>query len=96
MQIAGNTFVVTGGSSGLGSGVVRKFAAMGANIVIMDVNEEWGNTLAHELGDSVIFHKTDVTSEADVQAAVDAAVDTFGALHGAVNCAGIAIGERVL
>lgn len=96
MQIAGNTFVVTGGSSGLGSGVVRKFAGMGANIVIMDVNEEWGNALAEELGDKVFFHKTDVTSEEDVQGGVQLAIDMFGAIHGAINCAGIAIGERVL
>ncbi len=96
MQIAGNTFLVTGGASGLGSGVVRKFAGMGAKIVIMDVNEEGGNALAAELGDAVIFHKTDVTDEANVQAAVDNAKASFGAIHGVVNCAGIAIGERVL
>ena len=96
MQIAGNTFLVTGGASGLGSGVVRKFAGMGAKIVIMDVNEEGGNALAAELGDAVIFHKTDVTDEANVQAAVDNATASFGAIHGVINCAGIAIGERVL
>lgn len=96
MQIAGKTFLVTGGASGLGSGVVRKFAGMGAKVVIMDVNEEGGNALAGELGDTVIFHKTDVTDETNVQAAIDNAMASFGAIHGVVNCAGIAIGERVL
>ncbi len=96
MQIAGNTFLVTGGASGLGSGVVRKFAGIGAKVVIMDVNEEGGNALSAELGDAVIFHKTDVTDEANVQAAIDNGMASFGAIHGVVNCAGIAIGERVL
>lgn len=96
MQIAGNTFVVTGGSSGLGSGVVRKFAGMGANVVIMDVNEDGGNALAAELGERVIFHKTDVTQESDAQGGINMAMQVFGALHGAINCAGIAIGERVV
>ena len=96
MQIQGNTFLVTGGSSGLGAGTVRMLAGMGANVVAMDINEEAGNTLAAELGDSVIFVKTDVTSEEDAQNAVNTAVETFGAIHGAINCAGIAIGERVV
>lgn len=96
MQIAGNTFVVTGGASGLGSGVVRKFAGMGANIMIMDVNEDGGNALAAELGENVVFHKTDVTQEDNVQAGIDLTMEKFGAIHGVVNCAGIAIGERVV
>ncbi|MFT7584294.1 MAG: NAD(P)-dependent dehydrogenase (short-subunit alcohol dehydrogenase family) [Cellvibrionaceae bacterium] len=96
MQISGSTFLVTGGASGLGSGAVRRFAGMGANVVIMDVNEEDGNALAAELGENVVFNKTDVTNEAHVQAGVDLAMESFGAIHGVVNCAGIAIGERVL
>ena len=96
MQIQGNTFLVTGGSSGLGAGTVRLLAGMGANVVAMDINEEGGNALAAELGDNVIFVKTDVTSEEDAQNAVNAAMEKFGAIHGCINCAGIAIGERVL
>lgn len=96
MQVAGHTFLVTGGASGLGSGVVRRFAGMGANVLIMDVNVDAGNSLADELGDNVVFHKTDVTDEANVQAVVESAVTGFGAVHGVVNCAGIAIGERVV
>ncbi|MEM7801040.1 MAG: SDR family NAD(P)-dependent oxidoreductase [Chloroflexota bacterium] len=96
MQIQGNTFLVTGGSSGLGSGCVRKFAAQGANVAILDINQEWGETLAAEIGPQAIYIETDVTSEEAVQQAVNQTVETFGMLHGAVNCAGIAIGERVL
>ncbi len=96
MQIKGNTFLVTGGSSGLGAGTVRLLAEMGANVVAMDINEDAGNALAAELGDSVIFIVTDVTNEEAVQSAVNTAVETFGSIQGCVNCAGIAIGERVL
>ena len=96
MNIAGNTFVVTGGSSGLGGGTVKLLAENGANVVIMDINEETGNGMADSLGSNVRFVKTDVTSEDDVKAGIKTAVSQFGSLQGAINCAGIAIGERVL
>ena len=96
MQIQGQTFLVTGGSSGLGAACVRRLVGQGGNVVIVDVQKEAGEALAAELGSSAAFVQTDVTSEEAVQAAVDTAVSTYGALHGAINCAGIAIGERVL
>jgi NAD(P)-dependent dehydrogenase (short-subunit alcohol dehydrogenase family) len=95
LQLLGRTFLVTGGSSGLGAACVREFAGAGANVVICDVSER-GADLAAELGASVRFAKTDVTDGAQVQAAVDLAAREFGALHGAVNCAGIATAERVI
>ncbi len=96
MQIQGQTFLVTGGSSGLGAACVRRLVGQGGHVVIVDVQKEAGEALAAELGSSAAFVQTDVTSEEAVQAAVDTAVSTYGALHGAINCAGIAIGERVL
>jgi NAD(P)-dependent dehydrogenase (short-subunit alcohol dehydrogenase family) len=95
MQLAGRTFIVTGGSSGLGAACVAEFAQHGANIVICDVSER-GADLARELGATVRFARTDVTDGAQVQSAVDGAVEAFGALHGAINCAGIATAERVI
>jgi NAD(P)-dependent dehydrogenase (short-subunit alcohol dehydrogenase family) len=94
MQVKNSTFIVTGGASGLGAGTVRALAAAGANVVIADVGD--GAALAAELGKSARYLKTDVTSEADGQAAVALAVKEFGGLQGLVNCAGIAIGEKVL
>jgi len=94
MQLAGRTFLVSGGSSGLGAACVREFVRGGANAVICDVSEH-GAELARELGDAVHFARTDVTDSGQVQAAVDAAVERFGGLHGAINCAGIATAERV-
>lgn len=96
MQIDSSTFIVTGGSSGLGAATVRRFAACGARVVIADVNTDLGESLAADLGESVAFRKTDVTSESDAQATVDFASRRFGGLQGLVNCAGIGPAERVV
>jgi NAD(P)-dependent dehydrogenase (short-subunit alcohol dehydrogenase family) len=95
MQLQGRTFLVTGGSSGLGAACVAEFSRAGANVVICDVSER-GAELARELGGSVRFTRTDVTDSAQVQSAVDTAAGEFGGLHGAINCAGIATAERVI
>lgn len=81
--------IVTGGASGLGESVVRKIAKNGGKAVILDLNEEQGVALSNELGDNVIFCRTDVSSESDVQNAVDAAVEKFGSINVAVSAAGI-------
>ncbi|HEY7657760.1 MAG TPA: SDR family NAD(P)-dependent oxidoreductase [Burkholderiales bacterium] len=96
VQVAGHTFLVTGGASGLGAATARRLAAAGGNVVICDIGAEQGKKLARELGSRASFHDTDVTDEAQVANAVASTRDKFGALHGAVNCAGIAPGERVL
>lgn len=95
MKISGSTFLVTGGSSGLGAACVRRLAGQGANVVILDLNADGGNALAEEFP-QVLFAKTNVADEADVQAAVEMAVSEFGAIHGAINCAGIAIARKLL
>ena len=96
MQIAGRTFLVTGGASGLGGATSRMLAGAGGNVVLLDVNAEGGSKMAGELGARAHFVRTDVTSEADVQKAVAAARERFGGLHGAVNAAGIGTAEKVL
>ncbi|MGB6986761.1 MAG: 3-hydroxyacyl-CoA dehydrogenase [Candidatus Aquilonibacter sp.] len=95
MNIAGKTILVTGGSSGLGAACVREFSGGGANVVIADITEH-GAQLAQDLGARVRFQKTDVTDEGQVNAAIALAVKDFGALHGAINCAGIATAERAV
>jgi NAD(P)-dependent dehydrogenase (short-subunit alcohol dehydrogenase family) len=96
MQIAGSTFVVTGGASGLGAGSARMLAAAGANVVIGDLDETRGNALAAELGERVRFVRTDVVDEASAKAIVGLAVATFSGLQGLVSCAGIVHGEKVV
>jgi len=96
MQLNSSTALVTGGASGLGEATTRLLAANGANVVILDLNDERGHKLAEELGQTVRFIKTNVTDEADVQAAVNLAVETFGGLHINVNCAGIAEARKTV
>ncbi len=96
MRVEDSTFLVTGGGSGLGAATARSLAETGANVLIADLSEEAGEGMAPELDENARFVQTDVTDEASVQNAVDAALENFGALHGAVNCAGVAIAEKVL
>ncbi|MBI1830493.1 MAG: 3-hydroxyacyl-CoA dehydrogenase [Planctomycetes bacterium] len=95
MQIKGSAFLVSGGASGLGAACVRMLASGGGNVVIADVNRGAGEALAGELGATVRFANTDVTDEASVQAAVQVATQSFGTLHGSIQCAGIALAEKV-
>src|SRR5688572_8572781 len=96
MRIEGNAFLVTGGASGLGAATVRRLAAAGAKVAIVDTQEAAGAALAAEIGSRGIFAAADVTSEEQVAGAIAAAQKALGAVRGAVNCAGIAAGERVL
>jgi NAD(P)-dependent dehydrogenase (short-subunit alcohol dehydrogenase family) len=96
MQLQNKTALVTGGASGLGEACVRRFIEQGARAIIVDLNAERGAALVGELGDSARFVKTDVTSETDVQVAIQTAKEAFGGLHIAINCAGIVMGERTV
>ncbi len=96
MQIENSVFLVSGGGSGLGEATARMIVAAGGRVVIADVNREGGEALATELGANARFAHTDVSDEASAQGAVDLALGQFGALHGLVNCAGIAPAEKVV
>ena len=96
MQIAGRTFLVSGGGSGLGAATAQLLVNRGAQVVLADVNAGTGEEMAALLGDRSRFVLTDVTSEQAVRQTVSVAVDVFGALHGAINCAGIAIAEKII
>ena len=96
MQLQGSSFIVTGGASGLGAATARMVVEGGGRVVIADLKEAEGQALARELGAAARFVRTDVTDEASGKAAVAAAVDGHGGLHGLVNCAGIVHGEKVV
>src|SRR5215218_9192536 len=96
MRLDGKTVLVTGGASGLGGATTDMIVAAGGRVVIVDVNEQTGAAKAAHHGELVRFLRTDVTSEEDVQRAVDTAVREFGRLDGVVNAAGVAVAERVL
>jgi NAD(P)-dependent dehydrogenase (short-subunit alcohol dehydrogenase family) len=87
MEIANKVFIVTGAASGLGAGTTRMLVEHGAHVVMADVQDEMGQKLAKELGQTYIH--CDVTQQADAQAVVTEAC-AKGPLFGLVNCAGIA------
>jgi NAD(P)-dependent dehydrogenase (short-subunit alcohol dehydrogenase family) len=96
LKVDGKVALVTGGASGLGRATTEGLLAAGASVVIVDLSSSDGETVAKELGDKVRFSGADVTNEEDVRAAVKTAVDAFGGLHIAVNCAGVGFPGRVL
>lgn len=96
MQIENNVFLITGAGSGLGAAVARMAVAAGAKAVLVDVNQPAGEALADELGTAATFVKADVTSAEQGAAAIASALHLFGRLDVAVNCAGVAPGERIL
>jgi NAD(P)-dependent dehydrogenase (short-subunit alcohol dehydrogenase family) len=95
MEIKDNVFIVTGGASGLGGGTAKMLTQAGGRVVIADVQADKGEAYARELGTNARFMKCDVTSEADGKAVI-AAASAWGPLRGLVNCAGVAIGEKIV
>jgi NAD(P)-dependent dehydrogenase (short-subunit alcohol dehydrogenase family) len=96
MRLSGAGTLVAGGASGLGAATARELAARGAHVAIVDLDGERAATLAAELGDGHVSYKADVTNEAEVEAAVEAATEAFDGLRFAVSCAGIGWAERVV
>ncbi len=95
MELAGNVALVTGAASGLGEATARRLHAQGAEVVLADVAEERGRAVAADLGGADHFVRCDVTSEAEVTAAVDAA-RARGRFAILVHCGGGGIAARTL
>jgi NAD(P)-dependent dehydrogenase (short-subunit alcohol dehydrogenase family) len=96
VEFSDTVAVVTGGSTGIGRETARAFAERGASVVIGDVNTEGAEATVDTIesaGGEAIAVETDVGETADVEAMVDAAVETFGGLDYAFNNAGIGGGE---
>ena len=90
--LEGKSALITGAAQGIGAATARLFAARGARVVVADVNEEGGKETVAAIeadGGEAVFVRTDITSGADVEAAVAAAVRAYGRLDCAVNNAGI-------
>jgi NAD(P)-dependent dehydrogenase (short-subunit alcohol dehydrogenase family) len=89
MEVRSRTFLVAGGGSGLGAATARMLGGAGANVVVADLKGE-------AMDENIHVVQTDVTDEESVRGAIDAALEGFGGLHGAINCAGVASAEKVL
>jgi NAD(P)-dependent dehydrogenase (short-subunit alcohol dehydrogenase family) len=96
LQVGESTFFITGGGSGLGAATARLLVENGAHVALADVDEEAGEQMASQIGSGAEFVRTDVTDEESVQDSLDSAVEIFGSLNGAVNCAGIGPAARVV
>jgi len=96
MKIKDARAVITGGASGLGHAVARHLVAAGGKVVLLDVQEGPGRAAAAALGASAAFLRCDVTSESEVNKAMDAAQASLGGLNLLVNCAGVVGAGRVL
>ncbi|MBM4763778.1 SDR family NAD(P)-dependent oxidoreductase [Bacillus sp. B15-48] len=95
MKLANRVFIITGGASGLGEACSRLAVENGAKVGILDLNEDRGENLVRELGDSAVFCKTDVSDDNSVRDSVEKVIQTFGAIHVAVNCAGLIFASKV-
>jgi len=87
MRLSGKTAIVTGGASGFGAGIARKFVAEGARVLIADLNSEMAQALAEELGAHAVT--TDVADGRSVAAMAQTAMDSFGRIDILINNAGI-------
>ena len=89
MRLQGKVAIVTGGASGFGAGIARKFVAEGARVMIPDLNIDMANELAAELGDTVQAIQTNVARDADVATMVQSTLDAFGQINILINNAGV-------
>jgi 3-oxoacyl-[acyl-carrier protein] reductase len=89
MRLQNKVAIVTGGGSGFGAGIVRKFVAEGARVIVADVNLEAAHTVVAEVGNSAVAVCVDVSRAADVRLMFEAADQQFGALDIVVNNAGM-------
>lgn len=89
MRLEGKAAIVTGGASGFGAGIVRKFIAEGAKVMVADINGAAAEAFAKELGGAAIGHQVDVSKDESVSAMAKAALQAFGQVDILVNNAGV-------
>jgi len=88
-RLQGKVALVTGAGMGIGRATAIRFAAEGANVVVSDINETAARSVATEIGESSVVNTCDTSDEAQVQAAIEAAISAFGTIDVIVNNAGV-------
>ncbi len=96
MELASAKAVVSGGASGLGLATAKRIIDAGGQAALLDINDEQGEKSATELGAQATFIHTDVSNEAEVQAAIQQANEFMDGITLAVNCAGVVGAARAL
>lgn len=96
MKLSGTTALVTGGASGLGWAVVRRFMEKGAHVAVLDLDKEENRTKVAALGDQVAFFPTDITQSTQVSKAIDETAKKWGAPSIVINCAGVGSAGKTL
>lgn len=96
MNLKDAVAVITGGGSGLGEATAREFIASGAKVVLLDLPNSPGPKLAESFGAPGLFAAADVASVTETEQAITSAVQRFGTVHIAVNCAGIGRAQRTI
>jgi len=89
MRLEGKTAIVTGGASGFGAGIAKKFIAEGARVMVADINSAAAADYARELGEYAIAQSVDVSNGDSVSAMTDAALAAFGHIDILINNAGV-------
>ncbi|KIC38634.1 3-ketoacyl-ACP reductase [Ruegeria sp. ANG-R] len=89
MRLQGKTAIVTGGASGFGAGIARKFLSEGAHVMIADINGDAADEMAAQLGVGALSQQVDVSDRSSVQIMADTALKEFGHLDILVNNAGV-------
>ncbi|UWR21931.1 SDR family oxidoreductase [Sulfitobacter sp. S190] len=89
MRLSDKSAIVTGGASGFGAGIVRKFLAEGARVMIADINGDAADAMAKELGDKAVAQRVDVADGASVAQMAEAAQKLLGRVDILVNNAGV-------
>ena len=96
MKVSGKVALITGGASGLGLATARALSLEGARIMLLDLNEENAKKGLESLGKEASFYTANVTDEGSVASAIDATMKKFGAIHIAINCAGIGSASKTV
>lgn len=96
MRIDDRTFLVTGAGSGLGAATAGLLVAAGARVALLDLQADAVQAQAEQLGDQALALPVDVTDAEALSAAIDSLMERWGSLQGAINCAGIVGGARIL